>query len=89
MYGYEIRQKIDTKFGFTPARVSCYVVLYKMEREKLVDTSWQESPMGRPDRKYYAVTELGEKLMLKAKEFLEALLDDIFTEEIQENPQKS
>ena len=35
MYGYEIRQKIDTKFGFAPARVSCYVVLYKMKREKL------------------------------------------------------
>jgi len=82
MYGYEIRQKIDDTFSFSPARVSCYVVLYKMERDELVTTSWKESPMGRPDRKYYACTELGEKLMLKAKEYLETLLEAVFSEKV-------
>ena len=85
MYGYEIRQKIQENFDFSPARVSCYVVLYKMEREGLVDTSWQESPMGRPDRKYYNATELGKKLMLNAKEYLEKLLEVVFSDKVQEN----
>ncbi|WP_287586237.1 PadR family transcriptional regulator [Candidatus Borrarchaeum sp.] len=85
MYGYEIRQKIQENFDFSPARVSCYVVLYKMKSEKLVDESWEESPMGRPDRKYYHATELGKKQMLNAKEFLEKLLTDVFSVKVQGN----
>jgi DNA-binding PadR family transcriptional regulator len=56
-----------------------------MEREGLVDTSWEESPMGRPDRKYYDATELGKKLMHNAKEFLEKLLEDVFSDKVREN----
>jgi DNA-binding PadR family transcriptional regulator len=54
-----------------------------------VDTSWEESPMGRPDRQYYDATELGKKLMLNAKEFLEKLLQDVFSDKDLEGNLKS
>ncbi len=84
MYGYEIRDEIINRFDFSPAQVTCYVVLYKMEREKLVKTKKKASPLGRPDRKYYSITPAGENLMRKAFEFIEKLTKDVFSKTISE-----
>jgi DNA-binding PadR family transcriptional regulator len=78
MYGYEIRDNIQAKFYFDPARVTTYVVLYKMAKEGLVDFEWQKSPSGKPDRKYYAITKFGEEMMGKANEFLKNVIDQVF-----------
>jgi DNA-binding PadR family transcriptional regulator len=35
LYAYELKDKIRARFGFEPAMITVYVVLYKMEREGL------------------------------------------------------
>ncbi|MHC1592212.1 MAG: PadR family transcriptional regulator [Candidatus Helarchaeales archaeon] len=81
-YGYEIRKNIKEKFGFSPATVSGYVILYKMKNDHLIeevkveDEEAKES--GKPNRTYYAITELGKQSMRNAKEYLQTLLNDVF-----------
>ena len=81
-YGYEIKNKIREKFGFSPAIVSGYVILYKMKKDNLVDIKWEHieknQNSGKPNRKYYYITDLGEKTMKIAKNYLDALMSEIF-----------
>jgi len=79
LYGYEIKQKIQTKFGFQPAIVSGYVILYKMKRDGLVQVEWKTSnEEGKPNRKYYSITEIGKLAMNRAKKYLETLISTVF-----------
>jgi DNA-binding PadR family transcriptional regulator len=79
LYGYEIKQKIQAKFGFQPAIVSGYVILYKMKRDGLVQVEWKTSDEeGKPNRKYYSITETGRKAMNQAKVYLETLITSVF-----------
>ncbi|ASJ02263.1 PadR family transcriptional regulator [Thermococcus profundus] len=77
MYAYELKQKIKEAFGFEPATVSSYVVLYKLEKEGYVTAKWQESKTGKPSRKYYELTPEGEKLLEEGVEFLEETLSKL------------
>jgi len=74
MYAYELKNKIRESFGFEPATVSSYVVLYKLEHGGYVTSEWQESGTGRPSRKYYKLTDRGEKLLEEGIKFMEELL---------------
>lgn len=78
MYGYELKETIKTKFGFEPATVTSYTILYKLEKDNLVTSHVQDSPEGRPDRKYYAITSEGKKAMKKAKGLFEEILTRVF-----------
>ncbi len=79
LYGYEIKQKIMKRFGFQPAIVSGYVILYKMKKDGLVQVEWKTSnEEGKPNRKYYNITEIGKKAMNQAKIYVEALLTSVF-----------
>ncbi len=79
LYGYEIKQKIEDKFGFTPAIVSGYVILYKMKRDGLVQVEWKTSDEeGKPNRKYYTLTDTAKSAMNRAKKYLEVLLATVF-----------
>ena len=82
-YGYEVKNKIKEKFGFSPAIVSGYVILYKMKKDNLVTVKWEQSDeknqnSGKPNRKYYYITDLGLQTMEIAKKYLGALLQEIF-----------
>ena len=77
-YGYELAREIKERFGFSPARVSSYVILYKLERGGLVLSKVKGSFTGRPDRKYYEITEKGEEQMKLAKEYLKELMQKVF-----------
>ncbi|MHA1238799.1 MAG: PadR family transcriptional regulator [Candidatus Odinarchaeia archaeon] len=77
-YGYEIKSEIKKRFNFSPATVTGYVILYKMGRDGLVETKWEQNEKGRPDRKYYTITEKGIKAMKMAKEFIQNLMDNVF-----------
>jgi PadR family transcriptional regulator PadR len=77
MYAYELKQKIKETFGFEPATVSSYVVLYKLEKEGYVTAEWQESGTGKPLRKYYKLTPEGEKLLEEGITFLEDILSKL------------
>jgi len=59
MYAYEISKNLKAHFGFSTAVVTVYVVLYKMRREGLIRVGEERAVLGRPDRKYYEVTEKG------------------------------
>ena len=79
LYGYEIKQKIQAKFGFQPAIVSGYVILYKMKRDGLVQVEWKTSnEEGKPNRKYYSITDIGKKAMDRARLYLESLILNVF-----------
>jgi PadR family transcriptional regulator PadR len=78
-YGYEIRATIDKRFGFKPATVTSYVILYKMARDGLVEARVAKSEAkGKPERKYYAITKNGERAMQAAKVILTKLMKNAF-----------
>lgn len=74
-YGYEIKSLIETRFGFKPASVSGYVILYKLKRIGLVIESDFHVEGLNSKRKYYEITELGKTEFDKAFEYLNDLLN--------------
>lgn len=78
-YGYEIRAMINARFGFKPATVTSYVILYKMANDGLVRTRKEASEGQRkPDRKYYVMTDEGKRVMKAAKGFMGKFVDKVF-----------
>lgn len=77
-YGYEIRDKIFKRFRFKPGKITCYVVLYKLEREGLISSreTSSEKSKGAP-RRYYSITEKGLKELEIAKKLLQGLVNII------------
>ncbi|MFW9922142.1 MAG: PadR family transcriptional regulator [Candidatus Thorarchaeota archaeon] len=78
MYGYELRDSIKERFGFEPATVTSYTILYKLEKDDLVVSNVKDNPEGRPDRKYYTITEEGKKAMIEAKGLFEEIYSKVF-----------
>jgi len=77
LYGYEIRDKIEKEFGFRPGKVSCYVVLYRLEKSGLISVRGEEKSGQGPPRKYYTLTRNGHQTLLKARSFLSNLLESL------------
>ena len=75
VYAYEIREKIEQKYGFTIGNVTAYMVLYKLERDGYVKTEWKA--VGNRQRKYYTITAEGEKLVEGGKGYLRSLAEKI------------
>ncbi len=71
MYAYEIGKTLKAHFGFSTAVVTVYVVLYKMQREGLIQVGEERAGLGRPDRKYYEITEKGRHGLRDGIQFLE------------------
>ena len=78
MYGYELKESIKNRFGFEPATVTSYTILYKLEKDELVTSYVKDNPEGRPDRKYYTITEEGKKAMREAKGLFEEIFGKVF-----------
>lgn len=74
MYAYEIYKTIHRQFGFTTATITVYVVLYKMQRERLIQLAEERTVKGKPERKYYQLTEKGYQEYVKGILFLEETL---------------
>ncbi|MCC6013606.1 MAG: PadR family transcriptional regulator [Candidatus Verstraetearchaeota archaeon] len=74
VYGYEVRDKIKEKFGFDVAKITTYVVLYKLEREGLV-RSMKENE--KSQRKYYYITEKGRKTLEEGLKFLKKIINSL------------
>ncbi|MCF8885458.1 MAG: PadR family transcriptional regulator [Nitrososphaerota archaeon] len=76
LYGYELRSKIFERFGFKPGMITCYVVLYKLEKEKLISSEERSDvKSGGAPRKYYKITQKGLMEVKRAKDFLSKLVD--------------
>lgn len=68
MYGYELRRRIYSRFGFWSRNVTTYRVLYDLERLKLVRSE------RRDKRRYYLITGEGRKEVEATREFLRTLI---------------
>ncbi|MCX8195031.1 MAG: PadR family transcriptional regulator [Candidatus Micrarchaeota archaeon] len=66
-YAYALPGEIERRFGFAPSKLMTYFVLYKLESEGLVFSSFE----GR--RKYYQITQKGKQALLEAKSLLASL----------------
>ena len=68
-YAYNIRVKIREKYGFKPATMTLYTVLYRMKREGLITTIEADGT------KLYTVTDKGLKAYNKAIQILENMIN--------------
>jgi len=73
LYGYEVRDSIDEKFGFSPSRVTCYAVLLRLRRAGYVTMERTEKGREGPPRKYYKITAKGSDTLDRAKHYLHEL----------------
>ena len=64
MYGYQIVKVVDEKSSgyFAFKEGTLYPALHRLERDKLVDGSWQETPSGTR-RRYYQMTAKGHQAL--------------------------
>lgn len=62
-YGYQLIQELREKSGdvFSLKEGTLYPILYRLEDEKLVESSWCEPEAKQMPRKYYEITEKGRK----------------------------
>ncbi|MCL7395162.1 MAG: PadR family transcriptional regulator [Thaumarchaeota archaeon] len=81
LYGYEVEKMIEKRFGFRPGKVTCYVVIYMLQKEGLIAVSQTIPSDAGPPRTYYKITKKGEELLEKAKEFLDNLRAQLFAKE--------
>lgn len=68
MYAYEIKKQIEEKFGFSPALITVYAVLYRLNHSGYVTVT----PEG--ERKYYTITDKGKKLLEQGIQHLRDVL---------------
>jgi PadR family transcriptional regulator, regulatory protein PadR len=74
-YAYEIRNELKEKYGFAPATVTSYAVLYKLEKEGFVEVLEQSL---KPNRKYYQITDKGNLLIAETKEIMLSVINNLF-----------
>ncbi|MEM1557747.1 MAG: PadR family transcriptional regulator [Thermoproteota archaeon] len=80
MYGYEIAGKLRSDFKIPIATITAYVVLYKMEREGLVERVMEpEAGAGRINvrKVYYRQTEKGRNTLEKGIEYIKSILQTL------------
>mgnify|MGYP001454604332 FL=1 len=68
LYGWEIPQLIEKKFGFRPGKITPYRVLYRLEQDKFV----RSKMTGR--RRIYEIADKGKNELNKAKLFYGEIL---------------
>ncbi|MHC1598322.1 MAG: PadR family transcriptional regulator [Candidatus Methanofastidiosia archaeon] len=77
MYGYEIKEEIEKNFGWTPATITSYVVLYKLESGGYVVNDIREEKGNKIKRKYYSITDKGDKLLNDGLDFIKKIVEKI------------
>jgi len=71
LYAYEIKPLLRERFGISPALVTPYVVLYRLESEGYVEARRSNN------KKYYRITEKGERLLEEGIAYLRSLVDKL------------
>ena len=71
IYAYKLDEEIEREYLFRPNKVMIYIVLYKLENEKLIKSEFE----GR--RKYYTITKKGIETLEFAKEYFGILSDKL------------
>lgn len=65
-YGYEILQELSKSPMLASTESTVYPLLRRLQKDRYLQSVWQDSAEGLPPRKYYSLTPLG-------KEYLEAM----------------
>ncbi len=73
-YGYELASILSEKVNISSGAI--YPVLRRLKTDELVDTYLEESS-GGPPRKYFKLTESGDRLRIKLKKDWLVLRDNI------------
>ncbi len=60
VYGGEIVERLGIYPGLAISTGTVYPLLSRLKKTGLIDSSWQESPVG-PPRKYYRLTAAGRR----------------------------
>lgn len=71
LYAYGLDSQIEKEFLFKPDKIMVYVVLYRLEKEGLITSEFQER------RKYYALTSKGTEALTVAREYFRILADKL------------
>lgn len=71
MYAYELKSALRERFGFEPAMITSYVVLYRLESAGYVAASWDEN------KKYYRITAKGERILREGINHLDELVQKL------------
>ena len=79
-YAYQLKQEIQEHFGFSPATVTNYTILYLLEKEGLVEKTEMTNSIERIDRKYYVITQFGQKVMDEAESYLGEIYNKLFSD---------
>ncbi|MBS7609424.1 PadR family transcriptional regulator [Candidatus Bathyarchaeota archaeon] len=74
MYAYEVKKSLKQRFGFSPATITVYFVLYRMAKEGLVKKGNGMEVSGRPERRYYEITPKGLEAFKQGRAFIENIL---------------
>lgn len=72
-FAYELRGVVKERFGVEMASVTAYVLLYKLQRDGLVQLSQERREGKRPTRKYYRITDKGRDTLVLARQYLQLL----------------
>lgn len=65
-YGGQLLERFEREAGIEVSPGTLYPLLSRLRKSSLVDTSWQESPVG-PPRKIYELTSLGQLRLTQMK----------------------
>lgn len=82
LYGSQIVERLEHRPGLAISVGTVYPLLARLRKAGLIESSWQESPVG-PPRKYYSLTKLGSSelaLMTTAWMGIRADVDGILAE---------
>jgi len=71
LYGWEIPNLIEQKFGFRPGKITPYRVFYRLESDGFVISRTESR------RRIYQITEKGQKEIAKARAFYKGILEKI------------
>jgi PadR family transcriptional regulator PadR len=77
-YGYELIEQVSQHTTIEIAEGTLYPLMNRLKAEDLVSSKWVEQASGIP-RKYYMLTETGEKTLVEMKTFWNNLGQSINT----------
>ena len=71
VYAYNLDKSVESRFGFKPSKIMLYLVLYSLEENGLVTSSYINR------RKYYRITKKGIRELNRFKKLLKIISDKL------------
>lgn len=76
IYGSKIVESLEHRPGLSISVGTIYPLLARLKSGGLIDSTWEESPVG-PPRKYYVVTEPGRHALEELSVAWQSIRDDV------------